>query len=209
MGLVSVAYRRYLLPHLVHRACRGAPMARQRELVVPMAEGDVLEVGMGSALNLPFYDPARVRRLWGLDPAEEMAPWATAAAGGAPFPVELIRARGEEIPLASRSADTVVLTYTLCTVADPLTALREVARVLRPHGRLLFCEHGVAPDPGVRRWQELLNPAWRRLSGGCHLQRDIPGLLRDGGFRLGSLETGYIRVWRPAGFNYWGWAVPR
>lgn len=184
-------------------------MARQRELVVPMAEGDVLEVGMGSGLNLPFYDPTRVRRIWGLDPAEEMAPWAARAAGGAHFPVELIRARGEEIPLASRSADTVVLTYTLCTVEDPLAALREVARVLRPHGRLLFCEHGVAPDPGVRRWQELLNPAWRRLSGGCHLQRDIPGLLRDGGFRLESLERGYIRVWRPAGYNYWGWAVPR
>lgn len=183
-------------------------MSRQRGLVVPQAEGDVLEVGMGSGLNLPFYDPTRVRRVWGLDPAPEMVPWAQEAARGAPFPVELIRARGEEIPLVSRSADTVVLTYTLCTIADPLPSLREMARVLKPGGRLLFCEHGAAPDEGVRRWQRLLNPAWRRLSGGCHLDRDIPRLLREGGFHLKSLESGYIGVWRPAGYNYWGAAAP-
>lgn len=184
-------------------------MARQRELVVPHAEGHVLEVGLGSGLNLPFYDPVRVRSVRGLDPAPEMAPWAEKAARGVPFGVEFILGRAEAIPLERHSADTVVVTYTLCSVAEPLPALREVARVLRPGGRLLFCEHGVAPDRRVRRWQEILNPAWRWLSGGCHLDRDIPSLLREGGFRLQALHSGYIRVWRPAGYNYWGSAVPR
>lgn len=184
-------------------------MARQREKVVPAAEGDVLEVGMGSGLNLPFYDPGRVRRVWGLDPAPEMRRWVDEAARTAPFRVDLLLAGAEEIPLEAASVDTVVMTYTLCTIVDPVPALREVARVLRPGGRLLFCEHGAAPDPGVRRWQRVLNPVWRRVSGGCHLDRDVPRCIEDGGFRLEDVECAYLPLWRPAAFNYWGSAAPR
>lgn len=209
VGPLARLYRRHLLPGLVHRACSGAATMRQRAKVVPLARGRVLEVGIGSGLNLPYYDPRRVTEVWGLDPAPEMTERAARAASTVALRVGLMVAGGEEIPLPAAAVDTVVLTYTLCTIADPGAALREVARVLRPGGRLLFCEHGTAPDAAVRRWQERLNPVWRRLSGGCHLDRDVPALLSLGGFRVESLESGYIPLWRPAGYNYWGAASPR
>jgi ubiquinone/menaquinone biosynthesis C-methylase UbiE len=182
---------------------------RQRMKLVPLARGRILEVGIGSGLNLGFYDPDHVMKVWGLDPSEEMVAMASGAAGEAPFEVEFILAGGEEIPLASGSVDTVMMTYTLCTIPDGMAALREMARVLAPGGRLLFCEHGLAPDPGVRRWQRWMNPIWKRLGGGCNLDRDIPALLGEAGFEVARLETMYIPGWRPASFNYWGAAVPR
>lgn len=202
-------YRSYVLPRLVHLACSGEPTRRQRQRLVPRARGDVLEVGIGSGLNLPYYDPVEVTKVWGLDPAPEMAGMASKAMEQAPFDVEWVSAPGEEIPLESGRFDTVVMTYTLCTISDSERALREVARVLKPGGRLLFCEHGVAPDERVRRWQHRLNPVWRRLSGGCQLNRDIPALLRQGGFEITGMETTYVPLWRPASFNYWGTAIAR
>jgi SAM-dependent methyltransferase len=121
--------------------------------------------------------------------------------------VELVPGEGERIRFDDRSFDTVVMTYTLCTIAEPVRAVREMARVLRPGGRLLFCEHGLAPDERVRRWQRRINPLWGRVGGGCNLDRDIPALLRAGGFRIVSLETTYLPGWRPATFNYWGEAT--
>lgn len=182
---------------------------RQRQKLVPLARGRVLEVGIGSGLNLPFYEPDNVREVWGLDPSRELTALALDAAESVPFDVEFVSAGAEEIPLDSNSFDTVLLTYTLCTIPDTDLALREIARVLKPQGELLFCEHGVAPDARVRRWQDGLNPIWRRLGGGCHLNRDIPGLIQHGGFEITGMETMYIPGWRPASFNYWGSAAAR
>lgn len=205
MGL----YSRYILPKVIHLACGSKPNMRQREKVVPHARGRVLEVGIGSGLNLQYYDAAKVARIWGLDPAPEMIRMAQQAARALPFEVEFIGLPGDEIPLEDSSVDTVVVTYTLCTIPDPATALRQMSRVLRPGGELIFCEHGAAPDVRVRRWQDRLNPVWKSLGGGCNLNRSIPALLEAGGFRINSLDTMYLPGWRPASFNYWGTAVPR
>jgi len=205
MGL----YRRYILPRVVHFTCGLKPNMRQREKVVPRARGRVLEIGIGSGLNLPYYDSAKVSKLWGLDPSPEMTRMAKRTAGSLPFEVEFIGLPGDEIPLADHSVDTVVVTYTLCTIPDTAPALRQMNRVLRPGGELIFCEHGAAPDASVRRWQDRLNPIWKQLGGGCNLNRPIPMLIEAGGFRITSLDTMYLPGWRPASFNYWGTAVPR
>lgn len=205
MGL----YSRLVLPRLVHLACSGEQVERQRAKVVPMARGRVLEIGIGSGLNLPFYDPARVSRVLGLEPSAEMIALAEQAADEAPFDVEFLLAGSEAIPLPSGSCDTVVVTYALCTIPDVVAALKEMGRVLKAGGNLLFCEHGLAPDANVRKWQDRVDPAWRRLAGGCHLNRDIPALLRSGDFQTTSLDTMYVPGWRPASFEYWGSAVPR
>jgi ubiquinone/menaquinone biosynthesis C-methylase UbiE len=205
MGL----YSKYILPRVIHFTCGLKPNMRQREKVVPHARGRVLEVGIGSGLNLPFYDSANVTKVWGLDPAPEMTRIAERAARSLPFEVEFIGLPGDEIPLEDGSVDTVVVTYTLCTIPDTTAALRQMSRVLRPGGELIFCEHGAAPDARVRRWQDRLNPLWKRLGGGCNLNRTIPALIEAGGFRIKRLDTMYIPGWRPASFNYWGTAVPR
>ena len=202
-------YSKYILPKVVHFTCGLKPNMRQRAKVVPRARGCVLEVGIGSGLNLPFYDPAKVSKVWGLDPAPEMTRMAQRAARSLAFEVEFIGLPGDEIPLDDNSVDTVLVTYTLCTIPDTTAALRQMNRVLRPGGELIFCEHGAAPDASVRRWQDRLNPIWKRLGGGCNLNRPIPALLEAGGFRIDSLDTMYIPGWRPACFNYWGTAVPR
>jgi SAM-dependent methyltransferase len=157
---------------------------------VPLAEGRVLEVGIGSGLNLPFYAPGKVRHLWGLDPSKEV--WALAA---------------EEIPLDDNSADTVLVTYTLCTISGILAALGEMRRVLKQGGRLIFCEHGAAPDEGVRRWQNRLNPIWKRVAGGCNLNLPIPSVLERAGFKIREMDTMYLPGWKPVCFNYWGTAI--
>jgi len=204
MGL----YERFLLPHVVHYTCSRRPQLRQRQKLVPGASGEVLEIGFGSGLNLGYYAPDRVERVWALEPAEEMWELGRRAAEEAPFPVEALRASAEEVPLPEGSVDTVVVTYTLCTIPEVGRALDEARRVLRPGGALLYCEHGLAPDASVRRWQRRVNPIWKRLGGGCHLDRDIPALLRAAGFDLDRPESRYIPGWRPASFNYWGRAVP-
>jgi ubiquinone/menaquinone biosynthesis C-methylase UbiE len=201
-------YRRYVLPRLIHFACGTEPAMRQRAKVIPAAHGRVLEVGVGSGLNLGLYDPERVERVHGIDPAPEMLRMAEKAAAEASVAVELVRGGGEAIPFDEGSFDTVVITYTLCTIPDPVGAIREVARVLGPGGRLLFCEHGLAPDERVRRWQRRMGPLWGRVGGGCHLDRDIPALIRAGGLHVASLETMYLPGWRAASFNYWGEATP-
>ena len=205
MGL----YSRYVLPSVVHFACGLKPNMRQREKVVPHARGRVLEVGIGSGLNLRFYDSTKVSKVWGLDPAPEMTRLAERAVRSLPFEVVFIGLPGDEIPLEDNSIDTVLVTYTLCTIPEPTPALRQMSRVLRPGGELIFCEHGAAPDASVRRWQDRLNPIWKRLGGGCNLNRPIPALIEAGGFRINDLDTMYIPGWRPASFNYWGTATPR
>jgi len=182
---------------------------RQRQKVVPRAQGRVLEIGIGSGLNFPFYDPIRVTKVYGLDPAPELTRIAEQAARSVPFEVEFIGLPGDEIPLEDDSIDSVLITYTLCSIPDTGPVLRQMSRVLRPGGRLIFCEHGAAPDASVRRWQDRLNPIWKRFGGGCNLNRPIPELIEAGGFRIDDLDTMYIPGWRPASFNYWGTASPR
>ncbi|MBI4730242.1 MAG: class I SAM-dependent methyltransferase [Acidobacteria bacterium] len=197
-------YNRFLLPKVVDLVCRSKPTTRQRAKVVPLASGKVLEVGFGSGLNLSFYDGAKVSRVWALEPSAEMLAIAEGRVGAVGFPVEFVKAPAEEIPLADGSADTVLMTYTLCTLPDVRRALGEIARVLKPGGELLFCEHGSAPDESVRRWQDRLNPVWKAVGGGCNLNRQVPSLLEEGGFRIREMDTMYLPGWRPASFNYWG-----
>lgn len=204
MGL----YERYVLPRLVHYTCSLKPTMRQREKVIPLARGRVLEIGIGSGLNLSFYDPQQVVKVWGLDPSPEMRRMAEQAARHVDLDIEVIDLRDGEIPLDNQSVDTVVMTYTLCTIPDTRPALQQLTRVLKPTGKLIFCEHGAAPDAAVRRWQDLINPVWKRFSGGCHLNRVIPELLEEGGFRIEGMETMYLPGWRPGTFNYWGTATP-
>lgn len=201
-------YGRHVLPRLIDLACGLKAFRRQRQKVVPLARGRVLEIGVGSGLNFPYYDAGNVSVLWGLDPSPEMTAMAAKPARDASFPVVLINASAEAIPLPSASVDTVVVTYTLCTVPDVDRAVQEMRRVLVPEGTLLFCEHGAAPDPDVRRWQDRLTPLWSRLAGGCRLNREIPALIAGGGFRLEAIQTMYLPGWRPGTFNFWGRAYP-
>ncbi len=200
-------YQRYILPRLLHFACGSEPIMRQRQKVVPFATGRVLEIGIGSGLNLPFYDPAHVEMLWGLEPSAEMRAMAEKRIADVSFNVELIELPGEEIPLESQSVDTILITYTLCTISDPLLALAGMRRVLKPGGELLFCEHGLAPDEDVQRWQNRIAPFWKHIAGGCHLNRPIPSLIEQGGFKIKKIETRYLPGTKIGTFNYWGSAV--
>lgn len=200
-------YERHVLPWLLDVACGLGPFSRQRRKVVPLASGRVLEIGIGTGLNLQHYDRTRVAQVIGLDPGVEMHPLAQKRARAAGIAVQLVALSAERIPFDDATFDTVLVTYTLCTIPDPLAALREMRRVLKPGGRLIFCEHGLARDAAVRRWQRRLTPAWSRLAGGCHLDRDIPGLLQQAGFRFMDLQTGYLPGPRPFTWNFWGVAA--
>jgi ubiquinone/menaquinone biosynthesis C-methylase UbiE len=197
-------YDRHILPWALDIAC-GLPMVgRQRQQVVPLARGRVLEVGIGTGLNMPYYDRARVASITGLDPALELQPRARRRIAAAGLPVDLVGLSAEQIPRPDASFDSVLVTYSLCSIPDPLAALKEMRRVLAPGGALLFCEHGRAPDPSVARWQDRLQPLWGPFAGGCHLNRDIPALLAAAGFACPGLHTGYLPGPRVLTYNYWG-----
>ncbi|HUF81972.1 MAG TPA: class I SAM-dependent methyltransferase [Burkholderiales bacterium] len=200
-------YERRILPRLLDLAMRNKEATRFRARLVPQARGVTLEVGVGSGLNLPFYGE-RVERLLAVDPSEELLRMARKRARGAAIPVELMAHSGEALPLADASVDTAVFTFALCTIPDPGKALREARRVLKPSGELLFAEHGLAPDEGVRRWQRRLNPLWRRVAGGCNLDRRIDELIAAAGFRFAGLETEYAKGPRPMSYVYLGRALP-
>ena len=201
MGL----YAKYVLPRLAHFLCSHKVITQQRKKVVPQAKGRVLEIGIGSGLNLPFYNPEKVRHVWGLDPNEDM--WNLNSSHSVSFDVEFLHASAEKIPLDDGSVDSIVVTYTLCSIPETLEALKDMRRVLRPGGELIFCEHGAAPEPSVRRWQNRLTPIWQKATGGCRLNLQIPALLEQGGFKIHALDTMYIQGMKFASFNYWGTAV--
>ena len=168
-----------------------------------------MEIGIGSGLNFPFYDSSNVEHVWGLDPSVQMRTMAEKRSVDIEFEVEFIGLSGDEIPLESNSVNTVLVTYTLCTILDLFHALNEMRRVLIPRGELIFCEHGLAPNEGVRKLQSIVNPIWKRMGGGCNLNRPIPDLIEQGGFKINNLETMYVPGWKPASFNYLGSAVQR
>jgi ubiquinone/menaquinone biosynthesis C-methylase UbiE len=199
-------YERHLLPYLIDVGCGIEAVRRQRRKVVPLARGQVLEIGIGTGLNLEHYDKAKVKNIVGLDPGVAMHRLARKRVKEAGLEVELVGLSAENIPFGAATFDTVVMTYSLCTIPDPLAALGEMRRVLKPHGKLVFCEHGLAPDASVRRWQDRLTPLWAKLAGGCHLNRDISALLKEAGFISRDMETLYLPGPRPLTYNYLGTA---
>ena len=201
-------YDRYVMPLLIDACCGMKDIQSQRAALLPLAQGKVLEIGIGTGRNLPFYNPSKLESLQGLDPAEQMSPTARRRAIQAGLNVELLTLSAEEIPAPDATYDTVVCTFTLCTIPDPIKALREMRRVLKPGGQLLFCEHGRSPDAGVQVWQDRLTPWWRPIAGGCHLNRDVPDMLRDGGFRATKIESSYLRGPKPVVWVTRGIAVP-
>jgi ubiquinone/menaquinone biosynthesis C-methylase UbiE len=201
-------YQDQIVPLLINWSMRQKNLAAYRARIIPAAEGRVLEIGIGSGLNLPFYS-RNVARVIGLEPSPRLLAMARRVERTGNNSVEFIEGSAEAIPLADASVDTVVTTWTLCSIPDALRALRDVRRVLRPGGRLLFVEHGRAPDPNVIWWQDRLTPIWKRLGGGCHLNRAIGTLIEGAGFQFDRLQTGYMRGPKPMTFMYEGSACQR
>ena len=198
-------YDRHIVPRLIGCACSTKPIMKQREKVVPHATGKVLELGIGGGLNLAFYNPAKVTGVFGVDPSEGLRERAARAPRPDGLKVEVRDGTAEALPFEDASFDTVVCTFTLCSVCGPQQALAEARRVLKPAGTFLFCEHGLAPDPEVARWQRRIEPVWKRLCGGCHLTRPVASAIGAAGFKLGKVETMYLpKSPRFAGWNEWG-----
>ena len=198
-------YDAWLFPRVLDLVMQQKQMVPFRERIGKAASGRVLDIGIGSGLNLPFYEE-QADHVCGVDPSAELLQFAKERAQKAHVPVELLRGSGEALPLDDKSIDTVVVTFTLCTVDNAATALAETRRVLKPGGKLLFAEHGRAPEAGVARWQDRLTPLWKRVAGGCHLNRQPDNLIRSAGFRIDALETRYLQGPRPMAFVYSGCA---
>ena len=200
-------YSRYILPRILHWACGHPSVTKERQAMLKDASGEILEVGVGSGRNFPHYKPKQVTHVCGIDPDPGML--ALAEAGGPyPFPHDLIEGSGEALPMKEGSQDTLVVAFTLCTVSNPVQMLDECCRVLRPGGRLLFAEHGLSPDAAVSSWQHRLNPLWKALAGGCHLNRDPIPLLAEAGFQMGGVHSHYMKgVPKFAGYVSRGQAV--
>ena len=201
-------YAKYILPRLIDLAMRNKDTARLRAEWIPHAQGEVLEVGIGSGLNLPFYSP-EVRRVYGVDPSLELQQMALNRAGKSPVEVEFLPQSAEEpLPLPNASIDTAVVTWTLCSIPNPSEALQQAKRVLKPTGRLIFVEHGRSSDPSVVVWQDRITPVWKQIGGGCHLNRKIDDLITGAGFQIVELRTNYLPGPRPMTYTYQGFAHP-
>ena len=204
MGL----YSKYILPSLIDLAMRNKDTTRLRAELVPQARGRVLEIGLGSGLNLRFYSP-HVEHVYGVDPSAELQQMAAKRKASARVHVTFIRQSAEDpLPFDNSTIDTVVMTWTLCSIPNPVAALQQVKRVLRVDGWLIFVEHGRSPDAKITAWQDRLTPPWKHIAGGCHLNREIDGLLEQAGFRISSLKTFYLPGPRPMTYTYQGLAQP-
>jgi ubiquinone/menaquinone biosynthesis C-methylase UbiE len=202
-------YDRFILPRLLTCACSASPIMRQRAKIVPRATGRVLELGIGLGLNLGFYDAEKVTSVTGVDPAADLRAAAMAAPRDPRLNVDVQDGTAEALPFEAASFDSVVCTFTLCSVHTPAAALAEARRVLKPAGRLLFCEHGLAPDAGVAKWQRRIEPVWKRIAGGCHLTRPISGAIAAAGFTLDDVDSMYVpKTPKIAAWNEWGMASP-
>jgi len=198
-------YDRWVLPPLLDLVMRQRQLEKYRREVVAAASGRVLEVGVGSGLNFPLYGE-QVEVVFGIDPSPRLLAQARRRALASGVRANLLLGSAAAIPLANNAVDTVVMTWTLCSIPEPLVALREMRRVLTPGGRLLFVEHGLSPEPKVERWQHRLTPAWRHIAGGCHLDRKMDDLIRAAGFDLTEIRTEYGRGPRPMTYMYLGCA---
>jgi len=203
--MIKETYEKYILPKLLDKCCSTKPVNYQRKKIVPHAKGTILEIGIGSGLNIPFYQKSKVEKIYGLDPSPELCEMAKQAAVKSEIDINFLLNGAEEIKLISNSIDTVLLTYTLCTIPNPFDALKEIKRVMKSDGRILFCEHGIAPDDKVIKWQNRINPLWGKLFGGCNINRDIPNILLESGFKINDLEQMYLpSTPKIVGYNYWG-----
>ena len=203
-------YEKYILPRFLNCACASEPITFQRKKVTPLAEGKILEVGIGSGLNLPFYNKSKIVELWGIDPSEELNVMAKKVAKKEGLDVNFISSSAEDIPLPDNYFDTVLITYTMCTIPEVIRANGEIRRVLKNGGKMIFCEHGEAPDENTRKWQKRINPIWGKIAGGCNINRKIPSLIQDSGFDIIEMEEMYLpSTPKIAGYNYWGYAVAK
>jgi ubiquinone/menaquinone biosynthesis C-methylase UbiE len=198
-------YNKYILPKVLNCACASKPINYQRDKIVPLAEGVVLDIGIGSGLNIPFYNKTKIKQLYGLDPSKELLDIAKSVAKKENLEIEFLECGAESIPLPDKSIDTVLITYTMCTIPDVALSNSEIIRVLKDDGKLLFCEHGLAPDKNIAKWQKRINPLWSKIAGGCNLNRDIPNLISSSGFKISNMEEMYLpSTPKFAGYNYWG-----
>ena len=198
-------YNKYILPKFLNCACGSKPINYQRQKVVPLAKGKVLDIGIGSGLNIPFYNSDKIDIVIGIDPSHELIELAKELANDIKASIELVIGSAESIPYPDNFFDTVLVTYTMCTIPNVVIANKEIWRVLKEDGRLIFCEHGLAPDKKISKWQNRIDPFWGKIAGGCHLNRDIQKLITDAGFSFESLDKMYLpSTPKFAGYNYWG-----
>ncbi len=197
-------YEKYILPIIMKASMDSALFMQQRKMVVPYAQGNVLEIGIGSGSNLKYYDNHKVSKVWGLDPSPQALNYAHQEAQKLSFPTELVKATAENMPLENQSMDTVLSTFTLCTVPQPATVLANIRRVLKADGKFIFCEHGLAPDSKVQYWQNALNTINYKFLGGCNLNRPIAQLIEQNGFTFDNLRTEYFSRPKFLTFTYWG-----
>ena len=206
--MIKKAYEKFVLPKVLDVCCSTKPITYQRNKVVPNAEGTILEIGIGSGLNIPYYQKSNIKKIYGLDPSPELCEMAKKAAHNNEIKIDFLIEGAEEIKLPSQSIDTVLITYTLCSIPNPNDALKEMKRVLKHDGKILFCEHGAAPDLNVFKWQNRINPLWGKLFGGCNINRDIPSIILNSGFKINNLEQMYLpSTPKIVGYNYWGSAT--
>ena len=201
-------YARRVLPYIINLAMKNKDATRLREVWVPRARGEVLEIGIGSGLNLPFYS-SEVERVYGVEPSLALQDMARRSQAAGRTKVEFLSQSAEDpLPLPDQSIDTIVMTWTLCSIPNPSQALAQMRRVVKTQGRLLFIEHGRAPDLGVVAWQDRLTPIWKKIGGGCHLNRKIDELIVSAGFQIAELKTYYLPGPRPMTYTYQGFAEP-
>ena len=201
-------YSKYILPKVLDFCCATKPIRKQREKVVPLCKGIVLEIGSGSGLNFPYYKTSKVKKIFALEPDKEMIELAQQETKKSSIEITFLQEYAERISLKDNSVDTILLTYSLCTIPDPISALKEMKRVLRSNGCLVYCEHGMAPESSIRKWQNRLNPINSYFSGGCNLNRNITQLITESGFKIQKSETMYLPgTTKLVGYNYWGTAV--
>jgi len=201
-------YDKYIVPALIRLVCSNPRFTEMRQSLLPKARGNVLEIGIGSGLNLPFYDHSSVTHIVGLEPSEQLRQHALKKINALNIPVEILPHGAENIPLESRSIDTIVTTFTLCSITEIQRALEEMRRVLKPDGELLFCEHGRAPEQQVQRWQDRINPYWKKMAGGCNVNRDIHTLILQAGFLIEEPDHQYMQGPKTFSYIYKGFAKP-
>ena len=206
--MIAKLYERHVLPKVLDACCSTKPVNYQRNKIVPHAKGKILEIGIGSGINIPFYNKANVEKIYGLDPSEELNNIAQKKAINNNLEIDFLLNGAEDIPLPSNSMDTILITYTLCTIQDLDSSLKEIKRVMKDDAVMLFCEHGIAPDANVIKWQNRVNPLWGKLFGGCNINRNIPEIIQSSGFTLNSLDQMYLpSTPKIVGYNYWGKAT--